>query len=256
MYSDSKALLRNKLNKTGEVILCNNKAKNVGITSAMTSVFNPVSVQKNKPERSSYFVTMSMYYYQQLLKIKPFFAIVLVALLFILTSCNKSVLPKPKAYLRLDYPKQQYQILKSNYPYSFEISNQAIIHLKKNYWIDINYPKLKATIDITYKPVNNNIKELISDAEKLTYRHAIKADGISSKNYFNQKNNVYGTLYEVTGNAASQIQFHLTDSTTHFITGSLYFYAEPNYDSILPAVKYIEKDIKHLMETTKWKRIE
>jgi len=231
----------------------NNKAKNADIAVAMTSIFKAVSMQKNKPEWSSYLRTMPRYYYHILLNIKSFFAIVLVALLLILTSCNKSVLPKPKAYLRLDYPKQQYQILKSDYPYSFEISNQAIVHLKKNYWIDINYPKLKATIDITYRPVKNNIKELISDAEELTYKHAIKADGISSKNYFNQKKNVYGTIYEVTGNAASQIQFHLTDSTAHFITGSLYFYAEPNYDSILPAVKYIEKDIKHLMETTKWK---
>lgn len=53
-----KALLRNKLDKTGDVILCDNKAKNAGIAIAMTMLFNAVSVQKNKPEWSSYFVTM------------------------------------------------------------------------------------------------------------------------------------------------------------------------------------------------------
>ena len=50
-------------------------------------------------------------------------------------------------------------------------------------------------------------------------------------------------MYEITGNAASHIQFHITDSTNNFIKGSLYFYAKPNYDSILPAVAYIKEDI-------------
>ncbi len=53
-----KALLQNKLDKAGDIILCNNKAKNAGIAVAMTRFFNAVSVQKNKPEWSSYFVTM------------------------------------------------------------------------------------------------------------------------------------------------------------------------------------------------------
>ena len=35
--------------------------------------------------------------------------------------------------------------------------------------------------------------------------------------------------------------------------GSLYFYSRPNYDSLLPALDYIEKDVIHLMETLEWK---
>jgi gliding motility-associated lipoprotein GldD len=60
-------------------------------------------------------------------------------------------------------------------------------------------------------------------------------------------------LYEITGNAASHLQFHITDSTHHFIKGSLYFYVKPNYDSILPAVNYIKEDIFRLIETLEWK---
>ena len=60
-------------------------------------------------------------------------------------------------------------------------------------------------------------------------------------------------LYEIGGNAASQSQFYLTDSIRHFVTGSLYFYAKPNYDSILPASEYLKNDIKHIMESLKWK---
>ena len=55
------------------------------------------------------------------------------------------------------------------------------------------------------------------------------------------------------GNAASPIQFYVTDSTRHFINGSVYFNVKPNYDSILPAVNYLEKDIKTFIGTLKWK---
>ncbi len=43
-------LRRNKCSRTGEVVLCANKAKNTGIVGAMARLFNKVSVQKNTPE--------------------------------------------------------------------------------------------------------------------------------------------------------------------------------------------------------------
>jgi gliding motility-associated lipoprotein GldD len=83
--------------------------------------------------------------------------------------------------------------------------------------------------------------------------HTIKADEIEGDTYLNEKHKTYGTFYEVTGNAASQAQFYLTDSVQHFLTGSIYFSVEPNYDSIVPAAAYLKKDIRHLMETVRWK---
>ena len=59
-------------------------------------------------------------------------------------------------------------------------------------------------------------------------------------------------MFNVVGNAESQIQFFLTDSSYNFLIGSLYFYVKPNYDSLLPAVKYIERDIIKLVETLEW----
>ncbi|PAM93548.1 gliding motility lipoprotein GldD, partial [Flavobacterium sp. IR1] len=66
----------------------------------------------------------------------------------------------------------------------------------------------------------------------------------------------YGMFYEVSGDAASQAQFYLTDSVSHFMTGSVYFRAQPNYDSILPAATYLKNDMRHLMETVNWKKTE
>ena len=100
--------------------------------------------------------------------------------------------------------------------------------------------------------MEGNLNKLLQESEKLTYNHAIKAESIVSQPYDNFAKKTYGSMSEVTGNAASPLQFYLTDSIHHFITGALYFEVQPNYDSILPAVKYIEKDIKHLMETLEW----
>ncbi|NQW37528.1 MAG: gliding motility lipoprotein GldD [Flavobacteriales bacterium] len=184
----------------------------------------------------------------------PLIAAIFIGL-FLLSSCknNSSVLPKPKAQLSLKYPDVTYTLFNTDCPFSFEYSDIALVTVKNNCWITINYPLLKASIDITYKPVTNNIKALLQDAEKLTYSHAIKADGISSQPYINTSKKVYATLYNVTGNAASQLQFHATDSTLNFITGAVYFKAVPNYDSIYPAVNYLEKEVRHLVESISWK---
>lgn len=179
--------------------------------------------------------------------------LILLIILSIFVSCNEDVLPKPKAYLSLKYPKKSYKKLELKRPYSFEfLKNTIVINDAKN-WLKIKYPELKASIDITYRPVSNNLKELLTEAEKLVFKHTLKAEQIIPKDFVNPKKRVFGSLYEITGNAASQIQFHITDSTNNFLKGSLYFYAKPNYDSILPAVAYIKEDILHLVETLEWK---
>jgi len=102
-------------------------------------------------------------------------------------------------------------------------------------------------------PVNNNLRLLLKDAEKLTFKHMIKADDIQAVPYVNLHTKVYGKMFEVYGDAATQIQFHATDSVKNFMAGALYFYAKPNYDSLMPAVHFLKKDVIRLMETLKWK---
>jgi gliding motility-associated lipoprotein GldD len=178
----------------------------------------------------------------------------LFSALFLLFSCDDVVLPKPTAYLSLEYPKKEYVNLTLNRPYSFDILKTTTIIDEESNWLKITYPNLKASINITYRPVKENLKELLTEAEKLVFKHAVKAEQIIPKDFINTKKRAFGTLYEITGNAASHLQFHVTDSTDNFIKGSLYFYVKPNYDSILPAVSYIKKDILRLIETMEWEK--
>lgn len=172
----------------------------------------------------------------------------------ILVSCGSETFPKPQPYLSLNYENPTYMVLQENCPYSFEVSDLAIVELKENCWAKIKYPKLKATVHITYRGVNNNLDEILREIEKLTFEHTIKADAINAQPYENFDKKVFGKLYSIEGNVATNIQFRVTDSVNHVLAGALYFYSKPNYDSILPAVKYIEKDIIHLVETIQWKK--
>ncbi|MGB2128273.1 MAG: gliding motility lipoprotein GldD [Flavicella sp.] len=172
------------------------------------------------------------------------------------TSCKNEVLPKPSSFLRLEYPQVDYVPLQMGYPFSFKHASNIDVVSKGNYMIDLKYPQMNATLVLSYFPVKDNLKDLLKDAEKLTFKHMIKADDIQSTPYENVDSRVYGKLFEVYGDAATQIQFHATDSTDNFITGALYFYATPNYDSIYPAVVHLKKDVVHLMETLTWEQLE
>lgn len=184
---------------------------------------------------------------------KKFFYSLVILLIIITFSCKDSILPKPSIFLRLDYPEAKYAHFENNCPFKFEMNEEAIIKGNKDCGFSITYPKMKATIYLTYKSVNNDIDKLLQDAQKLTYEHVIKADDILEQPYINSNKKVFGMFYQVDGNAATNSQFYATDSLRHFITGSVYFYVKPNYDSIMPAASYIQNDIRHLMETLSWK---
>ncbi|MGK0386960.1 MAG: gliding motility-associated lipoprotein GldD [Patiriisocius sp.] len=171
----------------------------------------------------------------------------------LLIACNDDVLIKPNAKLRLDYPVPVYQKTKANCNYNFDINQQAILLKVGNCGAKIAYPNMNAAVYITYQKVrNNNLDSLLYDAQKLAYNHDRKANGIPEKLFVNPGHTTYGVFYSINGDAASQAHFYLTDSVQRFVTGSLYFDAKPNFDSIYPAVMYLREDIMHLMETLEW----
>ena len=168
-------------------------------------------------------------------------------------ACGETTLPKPNGLLSLKYPKSTYQPYQKKALYSFEYNQKAKIKRGAQQGDLIVYPNMKATLYLSYVPVKNNLACLLTDSYKLSSKHISTADDIPERLFINPEQRVYGTLFKVVGNAASQLQFFLTDSIHHFMIGSLYFYSRPNYDSLLPALDYIEKDVIHLMETLEWK---
>ena len=80
------------------------------------------------------------------------------------------------------------------------------------------------------------------DSRTMAYKHTIKADAIMETLYSNDTSRVHGILYEIKGNAASSLQFWVTDSSRNFIRGSLYFNVEPNKDSLAPVISFFKEE--------------
>ncbi len=178
--------------------------------------------------------------------------LLIIISIFCMTSCEEEVLPKPRGMLRLDYPEVRTQVLTTS-QFQFEYNGDAVVRLKDDGSLTLEYPDLKGAIFITFKKVDDNLDKLLTDAQKLSMEHVVKADAINPSEFVNEVEQVYGMYYEIRGNAASQAQFYVTDSIHNFVTGSLYFYVRPNYDSIYPAALYLQNDIRTIMESFQWK---
>ena len=174
------------------------------------------------------------------MKSSIFFTLICLSLL----SCGDEKMPKPTGQLSLEYPPAKYMKFSNSCGFDFDKNELAEVKATSNCGLEIHYPKMKATVYLTYKPVQNNLEKLLTDAQKLTYEHVIKANDIAEQPYVNLDRKVYGMFYQVGGNAATNAQFYVTDSTRNFVTASMYFYSKPNFDSILPAADYIKNDIK------------
>ncbi len=182
-----------------------------------------------------------------------------LATIFTLYSCgDDSFTPKPTGYFRIDLPKKEYQPLQKDCPFSFEVPSYTTIKKNANNpletcWFDIQFEQLNANIYISYKTVDTNVNQYLEDSRTLVYKHTVKANDIDQQIIRMPEKKVYGVVYSIEGNAASSYQFHLTDSTNHFIRGSLYFNNAPNQDSIQPVLNFIKTDIEHLINTFEWK---
>lgn len=182
----------------------------------------------------------------------PFFLIACLT-----TSCRKDSTPKPRGYYRISFPEKSYRQLDKPLPYSFLIPVYStvtpdLLNPGEKEWITLEIPSNKAQIHISYKKIDNNLAKLIEESRTLVYNHSAKASSIEEKIYINPASKTYGTLYTLKGNAASPMQFYLTDSVKNFLRGALYIREVPNYDSLRPVIGFLSADVIKMIESTKW----
>ncbi|MBR6091228.1 MAG: gliding motility lipoprotein GldD [Bacteroidales bacterium] len=187
-------------------------------------------------------------------------SLIALILLVLASSCgDKNPQPKPRGYFRIDLPDKQYVTLDTMRYYSFEYPTYSTItpdyhSLQEKDWVNVEFPRFKGTIHISYKQVNDNLGEYLEDAYFMITKHIGKATGIRDSVIINKEKDVYGLMYYLDGEGvASPLQFYLTDSTEHFMRGSLYFNVVPNNDSLQPVIDFITDDVRHLINTLEWK---
>ncbi len=210
---------------------------------------------------------------------KPF---LLIFFIFFITSCNSVYTSKKAGYFKIDLPEKKYVLFnKPGFPYSFEYPVYAVIDQdssysnktnKDPYSIDIDFPSLNGKIFITYKLIGgtstyqikkpgggyidsigkNIFQNLVEDSYKLTYKNDVKANSIEDS-VMHTPNYITGVFFELSGSVATAKQFFLSDTTHNFLRGALYFNAAPNEDSLHLVNDFLEQDMKHIINTLRWK---
>lgn len=197
-------------------------------------------------------------------------------------SCERGFTPRERGYFRIDLPGHAYRPFEEpGFPYTFEYPVYAGIqrdssYLDENpdnpYWINVDFPQFNGRIYLSYKSiggvsvykvnrggrgytdsvVRNTFEGLRDEAYRMTFKHTLKASGISDS-VFQTSGGVSGVFFRVEGDAATARQFYATDSNRHFLRGALYFDTTPNADSLSVVNDHLERDLLHLIETLRWR---
>ncbi len=184
----------------------------------------------------------------------------LVFLYFTCVACESNWLPKPPGYNRIELPRHEYQRLEQGYPYQLDFSVHSRVeadsfNLEETEWINLNYKKFGAKVHLTYKKIDQStdFKTLSNDAFNLTAKHQIKAYGIEEAILLTP-NGYSAVVAELTGEVPTQFQFFITDSTSNFLRGAVYFNSALKNDSLAPIIEYIKIDMAHLINSVNFEK--
>lgn len=176
------------------------------------------------------------------------------------SSCRHDYTPKPRGYMKIDYPAKNYILFDEKAPFTFNYPDYAKIEPDTSinaepFWYNILFPEFDGTIYLSYKELNKNLSVFIEDSRSLVYKHSIKAESIDESLVSKPEIPLYGIIYDLKGNTASSLQFFLTDSIRHFLRGSLYFNTPPEKDSLAPVIAFIRQDVEELVNSFKWEEM-
>ena len=184
---------------------------------------------------------------------KRFFPLAFLVLLCL--ACESNWLPKPPGYNRIELPRHEYQRLEQGYPYQLDFSTHSRVeadsfNLDEKEWINLNYKEFGAKVHLTYKKIDQStdFKTLSNDAFNLTAKHQIKAYGIEEAILLTP-NGYVAVVAELSGEVPTQFQFFVTDSTSNFLRGAVYFNSALKNDSLAPIIEYIKLDMAHLINS-------
>jgi gliding motility-associated lipoprotein GldD len=181
-------------------------------------------------------------------------------ILLVFVSCDNSneYSPRPRGYFRIDPGKHAYQkFAPDNCPFSFDIPERSVAlpdtqPRSEKCWYYLMFPDVNGQIYLTYKPLNNNLNQFAEDTRMMVYKHTSRASSIEEE-VITFSPGVTGVVYQIGGEAASSLQFYVTDSSNHFLRGALYFNVAPNADSLKPVIDFVKEDVRRMLQTLKWK---
>ena len=192
-------------------------------------------------------------------------SVTLLIILSFLFSCNgdNTYLPKPRMYPKVVYPTKDFQVMDINdCPFRLEVPTyfqyvQDTFQLDEELnkcWFNLHCAELNAYLHFSYLEINSRkqFDQFVRDAFNLVNKHNIKANYRDEKTLEYPDRSVHGLLFEIYGPVATPLQFFVTDSTSHFIRGSLYFKSQVDRDSLAPVYNFLRQDVMHLLDNFTW----
>ena len=188
-------------------------------------------------------------------------------LVFLFCSCENVELPKPNAYLRLDYPSPTYKeivlgpnnaTIELNTASTLFTNIKSITNANSVISKSISYPLINAEIKLEYYNLNksNKLNDRLKYLNDFTSIHLKKSSNSPQiQEFTNQNKKVYASIINIKGDVTSPTQFYATDSVNNLLIGILNLKSKTKYDSVLPALDYIKTDIYHLIESVEWSDI-
>ena len=167
-----------------------------------------------------------------------------------------AMVPKPLGQVRLTLPDTATSAYTSSRGTSFRLPRHAKVELRtppaqeEGCWYNLAFPRFQARIHCTEREVGTDFHQLMKDAQSLVFGHESAATGIRRQSF--ELPGKSGMIFLLEGPVATPLQFYITDSTQHFMRGSLYFNHRPNPDSTAPVLDRMEADVRKLMETLRW----
>ena len=186
--------------------------------------------------------------------------VVVVVLLFVFSSCgdNEMHIPKPPTYLKLELPNHDYVRYSNDCPYEFDVSKMFNVKdvfndSVKSCHKEIELGELNGVINFSFIDMVESLSMYVNYSNDKVDEHKIKAVEILDTRIIREKDSVFGTFFELKGDVATHFQFYLTDSTSRFVSGVVYFNSVPNYDSLKPSIDYLRVDLLKIINTFNWK---
>lgn len=185
-----------------------------------------------------------------------------VLLLVMLASCGEDPVPRPRGHLRLDLPDTGYVRWSGMCPFTAELPvyamgvdrpGQTAATADTACATTLRFPGQRASVFLTCRRLDGDLAELIEDAHAFKAKHEARAARIRPERVQRPGARVFGTFFNVDGDVASPLVFYLTDSTSRFLYGSLYFDARPNADSLEPVTGRLRQDLRRFATSLSWR---
>ena len=172
----------------------------------------------------------------------------------VLFSCDLPITPKQSAFFAPEFGTPSHNLFTTECNYSFSKNKIARIEYLDNCNFNIVYDDLNAKIFFSSINIKNNFPQIIKVFDERIIENSANVTEVKVSEYTDDQILVYSRMFTNVGNAPSNVQFYLTDSTSNFLAGSLFFNSEPNYDSLLPYINYIKADVRKLIENFEWNK--